>query len=135
MKTNATSLKLFVATLGFFLAAALPAAPASTHAAAYSVKNITRNDLVVIQVGSSTSTVYQSIGYPQRKLSDDVWVYFNFRGSLDEAQNQDCGTLLLTFSNGKVAQIMLVNDRALNTVAAAMKVDPAAGQRVFVASK
>ena len=135
MKTYATSLKLFVAALGFLLAAALPAAPASTPAAAYSVKNITRNDVVVIQVGSTTSTVYQSIGYPKRKLSDDVWVYFNFRGSLDEAQNQNCGTLLLTFSNGKVAQIMLVNDRALNTIAAAMKVDPAAGQRVFVANK
>jgi hypothetical protein len=135
MKTNATSLKLFVATLGFFLAAALPAAPASTPAAAHSVKYITRNDVVVIQVGSSTSAVYQQIGYPKRKLSDDVWVYFDFRGPLDEAQNQDCGTLLLTFANGRVADIKLVNDRALNVIVAQMKVHPVISQGVFVAEK
>lgn len=135
MKTNVSSLTLLVAALGCFLAASLQAAPQSPPATAYAVDHINRDGANVVMVGTSDSTVCRWLGTPDRKIGNDVWVYNHFRASLEEAQENDCRTLLLTVTNGKVGQILIVNDRAFASIAAATKVDPAAMQRVFVAAK
>lgn len=135
MKANVSSLTLLVAALGCFLAASLQAAPQRPSATAYAVDHITRDGAVVVKVGTADSTVCRWLGTPDRKIGDDVWVYHHFRASLEEAQENDCRTLLLTVTNGRVAQILIVNERAFASIAAATKVDPAAMQHVFVAQK
>ncbi len=132
MKTKISSLTLFVAALGCFLAASLRAAPPSARATAYPVNQVTRDGAAIVKVGSAEAEVTHWLGTPAHALGNGVIVYHRFHGSV--AGSEDC-SLMLTIAGGRVAQILLVNDQALTTVAAAMKVDPAAGQRVFVAGK
>jgi hypothetical protein len=135
MKTRILSAIVFVAALGGFLAGPLSAAPDKTPAKAYSVQAVTRDGAIVVKVGSSDTTVNRWLGTPDRKLAGDVWAFFNFVGSREEAKAEGCSTLLLTIANGRVADIKLVNDRALNVIVAQMDVNPANSQHVFIAGK
>ncbi len=131
MNTKVSFLTLLVAALAPLTAATLQAAPASEGAVDYPVTSVAREGAAVITVGSTDSDVCRALGYPHRRLSDDVWVYFHYRGSFDRVREDGCSTLLLTVVDGKVAQIMLVNRPTLSAVATAAKVDLAAVRKVF----
>jgi hypothetical protein len=135
MKTRILSAIVFVAALGGFLAGPLSAAPQKPASKAYSVQAVTRDGVTVVKVGSADSTVCRWLGEPGRKITDDVWAYFHFTGSREEAKEDGCSTLLLTIANGRVADIKLVNDGALRIIVAQMDVNPANGQKVFLAGK
>jgi hypothetical protein len=133
MKTNLASLALFVAAFGCFITASPQAAPRRSHPTAYTVDHISRDGAIIIKIGTAESTVRRWLGTPRRKVGDDVWVYHHFRASLEEAQENDCRTLLLTIANGKVAQILLVNLPAAEEIAAMMKMEPDSSARILIA--
>ena len=135
MKTRILSAIVFVAALGGFLAGPLSAAPQKSASKAYSVQAVARDGATVVKVGSADSTVCRWLGEPDRRLPGDVWAYFHFAGSREEAKEEGCSILLLTIANGKVADIKLVNDRALTVIVAQMDVDPTAVRRIYMASK
>lgn len=135
MKTRVSSLIVFVAALGGFIVGPLSAAPQRTPAKAYSVQAVSRDGVIVVKVGSSDSAVTRWLGRPDRTLGDDVWAYFHFVGSREEAKAEGCSMLLLTIANGKVADIKLVNHPALDVIVAQMNVNPTIDQHVFVAEK
>lgn len=135
MKTRTLTSIILVAALGGFLAGPLSAAPDKTPAKAYSVQAVTRDGATVIKVGSADTTVNRWIGTPDRIIGGDVWAFYHFASSREEAKTEGCTTLLLTMANGRVADIKLVNDRALTVIVAQLDVNPANGQKVFVAGK
>ncbi|HUJ44383.1 MAG TPA: hypothetical protein VLW52_12345 [Opitutaceae bacterium] len=135
MKTRILSVIVFVAALGGFPAGPLPAAPQKPASKAYSVQAVTRDGATVVKVGSADSTVCRWLGEPSRRLGDDLWVYFHFAGSREEAREAGCSTLLLTFANGRVADIKLINEGALGVIVAQTNVHPVIGQHMFVAEK
>jgi len=135
MKTRILSAIAFVAALGGFLAGPLSAASDKPASKAYQVQTVTRDGATVVKVGTAVSTVDRWLGMPDRKITNDVWAYFHFASSREEAKVEGCSTLLLTITDNKVADIKLVNDCALKVIVAQLDVDPASGQRVFVAGK
>ncbi len=135
MKTRILSSLALVAALGGFSAGPLSAAPEKSASKAYQVQAVTRDGATVVKVGTAVSAVDRWLGMPDRKITNDVWAYFHFSGALAEAKEAGCSTLLLTIANGRVADIKLVNDRALSVIVAQLDMDPANSQRVFVAGK
>ncbi len=135
MNTRILSSLALVAALGGFSAVPLSAASEKPVSKAYQVQAVTRDGATVVKVGTAVSTVARWLGMPDRKITHDVWAYFHFSGALEEAKEAGCSTLLLIIANGRVADIKLVNDRALTVIVAQLDIDPANAQHLFVAGK
>lgn len=122
MKSLAPSL---VALGVILIAASLSAAP-EARARAHRVTAIEQPGLPMIEVGTREFTVRRLLGEPVRKLGPDAWVYAGYRALPEQAPDDPCRTLLITFVAGKVADLKLVNGSAEKAIAAQLQSKPAA---------
>jgi len=135
MKTLILPSIVLAAALGGFLASPLSASSEKPISKAYAVQTVTRDGAAIVTVGTTEFTVNRLLGRPDRKLTRDVWAYFRFVGSRDEAQQDGCSTLLITIANGRVADMKLVNNHAMDVIVAHLKVNPAAGAHMYAAGE
>jgi hypothetical protein len=118
---------LFLAYTATFAALALvpaSAKPSAKPAYVHPVGEVERFGHTIVARGFSVSQVERSLGGPMRKLNDDVWVYTSFRGESGDSAprlDDDCSTLLITFTAGRVSNLELVNDRAEKIIAARLR--------------
>jgi hypothetical protein len=123
MKTNRRSLvalSLSLAALGLTPACV---APQARQAYSHPVGLVERRGDTVVARGDTMSAVRTTLGIPDL-LSDDVWTYHNFDGGSAQSRHDDCSILLLTFTQGRVSNIELVNERAKANVVARLRVRP-----------
>jgi hypothetical protein len=124
MKTNIYSVLILAAALSVSALIPLSAAPAPQVSVpmAYSVSRVDVNSSQSIARGATAWTVLRLLGNPRQKLSGDTWVYYGYQADFKPANDQQCGTLVLTVVRGEVTDIKLVNDRAAKVIAANGKV-------------
>lgn len=116
MRTHA-SLALVLAALATAAVSSTFAAPAAKPARAHPVGAVERSSSATIVPGSPVIAVYQTLGAPTGKLDNDVWVYRGFNAGAAQSRHDDCDTLMVSFVNGRVSDLRLVNDRALVVLA------------------
>ncbi|MBI5692197.1 MAG: hypothetical protein HZC55_19110 [Verrucomicrobia bacterium] len=116
-------------SLGLILAAALAAsrnpvgaAVATGSALSHPVGAVERSSSVTIVRGTPLVDVSRALGEPAVKLDNDVWVYRGFHGGAEQSRHDNCDTLMVTFVDGRVSDLRLVNNRAL--VILAQRMDP-----------
>src|SRR5207249_2915371 len=97
------------------------AAPETKPALAHAVGSVVRSGETVAARGFNMSDVRRHLGEPREKLSANVWVYHNFNAGNAQDRADDCDTLLVTFADGRVSNIQLVNDRAEKIFAAQIR--------------
>ena len=133
MKTRIPSVLILAAALSVSALVPLSAAsvPQGVVPMAYSVRSVDQHGHLIAR-GTTALTVLRWLGTPHRQLSSDTWVYYGYQADFAPANDQRCGTLILTMVRGEVTDIKLVNDHAAKLIAAHMKVE-AAG--VIAASK
>ncbi len=129
MNTRTSSMLLIAAALQ--TVALLPAfgAPAGTPAIAYRASAVTtwswdelleRSETHTITAGVDRAHVLSAMGPPARKLAPDVWLYEHYRPDLGEAEERGCDLLVVTFAQGRVADLEFVNAPAAEVIAAQM---------------
>ena len=133
MKTRLSSLLLLAATLAPFALTPALAAPQAKPAASHAVTSVERLGSAAVTRGTLLLEVERSLGAPRRKLSETVWIYRNFSGGSAQAPDDDCSTLVVTFTNGKVSDLQLVNDRA--EIIFAARAEAKANAKLQVAAK
>ena len=74
-----------------------------------------------VAYGSSKATVHRVLGVPNLKLSSDVFVYFNFHAEQKLADDHGCHSLMVTFKAGNVAELKLINSRAVTEIATELR--------------
>jgi hypothetical protein len=116
MKTHAT-VALLLAALTTAAVSQTFAAPAAKTAHAHPVGAVERSSSTTIVRGSSVIAVYQALGAPAEKQGSDVWVYRGFNAGTAQSRDDDCDTLMITWVDGRVSDLRLVNDRALVVLA------------------
>jgi hypothetical protein len=124
MKTRHASLLILAAALSASALIPLSAASHNDPAIGFPVTTVTVNQgRDEIQRGTTSMTVLRLMGATHQELSPDVWVYRHFQAdNLDLANDQGCDALVITFVQGKVADLKLVNQSAVTAIAANMKV-------------
>jgi hypothetical protein len=123
MKTH-ISILVFATLLA--AAGSLAAASMSETAHAYRVSSADGSGDRIVR-GHTSSAVLESLYHPSWKLGDDVWVYRGFKAVGDQTRDAACSTLVITFTNGRVSDLMLVNDRALAVITKRIEAGKAAG--------
>ncbi len=135
MKFAALSLLIPAAVIvAFGLSTGFAAAP-TAQAFSHPVKSVERFGENTIVRGSKVIAVVQALGQPHHKLSPEVWVYLNFNGGHEQPATDNCTTLLVTFTDGSVDDLQLVNQRAEKIFAARMNLGVNANVKVQVAAK
>jgi predicted secreted hydrolase len=131
MNARIASVLILAAALS---ASALSAASKNTPAIAYSLNTVTSasSGYEKISLGATQGAVMRVLGSPALELSPDAWVYHNYHADLPLANDQGCDTVVVTFAQGKVADLKLVNHPAAVFIAANVKVRPAG---IIAASK
>ena len=126
MKTRVPSFLILTTVLNAFALMPLSAVPApqGVVAMAYSVRSVNQNDHSIMR-GATALKVLRWLGTPSEKLSDEMWVYYGYQANFEPANDQQCGTLILTIVRGEVVDIKLVNNRAATLIAANVKVQSA----------
>lgn len=125
MKTRINSVLFLAATLSVSALVSLSAASNNSFPVAYPVYNLTASAQGGEQIsrGTSRGDVAWAMRFKSRQeLSPDIWVYSGYHADLDLANQQDCGTLVITFANNKVADMQLVNKPATVIIASNLKV-------------
>lgn len=92
------------------------AAPSDPHA--YPVHDAFSNGGAVI-IGTNETELLRLFGRPSLRLSDTLWVYESkFRAErTPTGDDHGCSTLVVTISNGHIADMKLVNKSALGVIA------------------
>lgn len=116
MKTRA-SVALLLAVLASAAVSPTFAASAIQPASAHPVGAVERSSSSSIVRGTPAIEVYLALGNPIEKLGNDVWVYRHFNAGVAQSRHDDCDTLMVTFVDGRVSDLRLVNDRALVVLA------------------
>ncbi len=133
MKTRTSSLLVLTAS---FAACAFTSA-CTTHrvnqAFSHAVGSVARPGNTDVARGTTKTAVRQSLGEPGHQLSADVWAYYHFNGGYYQQPDDDCSTLLVTFAEGRVADLQLINDRAQIVYAAQLRAKE--NNRIQVAAK
>jgi hypothetical protein len=117
MKTSCTVFAAFLA-LGASASAFAATAPKENPPIMHPVKAVARAGIVVVTPGMSAYEVGKFLGAPKRKIGTDIWVYTGFDGGSEQARTDDSSVLLITFTDGAVSEIRLVNPRAEKAIAA-----------------
>jgi hypothetical protein len=121
MKTRIASVFILAAALSTSAFVPLSAASKSNLPTGYSVGVINlsaSSGNEQIARGASQTAVRRFMGSPMRELSADVWAYRGFHANLDRANEEGCGTLIVTFTHGRVSDLKLVNQTAVGIIAA-----------------
>ena len=125
MKTRINSVLILAATLSVSALTSLSAASNNDFPVAYPVNTLTASAQGGEQIsrGTPRGDVSWAMRFKSRQeLSPDIWVYSGYHADLDLANQQDCGTLVITFANNKVADMQLVNKSAITVIASNLKV-------------
>lgn len=133
MRTHA-SLALLLAVIGAAAGGQAFAAPEAKPAYSHPVGAVERSSSSTIIRGTLVIEVYQSLGMPAEKLGPDMWVYHGFNAGVAQSRHDDCTNLVVTFVNGRISDLQLVNDRAVAVFAQRMEAKKNAGL-LAVASK
>ena len=112
MKTRSNALVILATALGFAIAGPLSAAPKQKPAYSHSVGSVERYGNTLVARGYAMHNVERSLGAPHLKLSADVWAYYQINAGYAQSADDDCTTLLITFVQGRVTDLKLINDRA-----------------------
>ena len=119
MKTRLAFLLAIALTASFNASAASPAtsSPIAFDVAKVNQPNNVEN--VHLQRGDTLMTARRLLGAPHRQLSANVWVYYGFHP--ETANALGCDTLVVTFAQNKVSDLKIVNERAVQVIAANLK--------------
>lgn len=134
MNTRISLLALLLAASGSITPLLQAAAP-EIGPMAFPVAKVVHNGETLVMVGTAESSVCYNLGSPNRKLNDNVWIYNGFKANLERANDQRCDTLLVEFQGGRVADIKLINPRAVRVLVAQAKRGPLAEKRIYVAQR
>ncbi len=121
MKTRIASVFILAAALSASAFVPLSAASKASLPVGYSVDVINLSAISgyeQISRGVSQRAVLRFMGSPMRELSANVWAYRGFHANLDRANEDDCSTLVVTFTHGLVTDLKLVNQPAVGLIAA-----------------
>jgi hypothetical protein len=120
MKTRIASVLILAAALSTSALLPLSAASKDNLPTGYSVSriNFPASNITRIERGTSQVIVSSLMGSPFRKVSPDVWVYRGYVANLDLANEQGCDVMVITFAQGKVADLKFVNEAAVKIIAA-----------------
>lgn len=122
MKTRLVSLlALLVALSASALAASDSATPAAPAAYAFNVEVVRQGQHAEITRGTTQMTVRRLMGPAQRELSPNVWAFAGYRPNVKAGEDRGCDTLLITFTDGRVSELKIVNARATQIIAAQLK--------------
>lgn len=123
MKSHTSLITLIAALL---YTAGIPALAKSenTHPMMFRVNEVVREGATLVKFGSTESAVWYQFGSPDAKPAKNVWVYHNFRSSNERALSHECHSLMITFENDRVADIVLVNSRAKTVIVAELAKNP-----------
>ena len=130
MNPRIPSVLILAAALSASALSPLFAAPKDTPAIGYWVSSVTetswddlllRTDTRTVFPGSSRSIVLTALGQPMSKLAPDVWVYDGFQPDLNQAVQQGCTILVVTFANDRVENMKFVNRPAIEIFAENLK--------------
>ena len=110
-----THLRLALLTILGSALAASPAlaAPPAQPAHAHPVGTAERNSSASVVRGAGVIEVYSTLGEPAEKLGNDQWIYRGFHAGSEQAPEDDCDILVITFVKGRVADMQLVNQPAV----------------------
>ncbi|HEY5552411.1 MAG TPA: hypothetical protein VIK52_11015 [Opitutaceae bacterium] len=131
MKANLVSTLLLAVALG---ATAMSAAPNTTTAYAFPVSHV-RHQHMQIGIGSTEMTVRQVLGMPNRRLSPQVCVYYNFHAQQELANDFGCNAMIVTFAKGKVVDLKFANLTAVKIIARNLKTKPDSSSWQVAANK
>lgn len=124
MKTRLLLLLALAASVPSFAETPRPAVSlAHEHSAnvpsAFVVGKVNVSDNTNLERGATEMTVRRLLGSPVKELSPDVWIYSGFQPDVPEhTQSYGCDNLLVTFADGKVVDLKMVNLRATEVIAA-----------------
>lgn len=123
MKTNIYSVLLLAAALSASALVPLSAASNKDPAIGFPVTTVKVNQSQdEIRRGTPIMTVLRLMGTLNQELTPDVWICHGFRAdNLEMANEQGCDILVITFADGKVADLKLVNQRAAVVIASNLK--------------
>ena len=133
MKTRVSSLAMLAAALGAFVFTPACVAPQSRQAFSHPVGSVERFGNTLAVRGTAMWRVEHALGTPNHKLSENVWAYRHFNAGSAQPGDDDCSTLLVTFTDGRVSHIELINDRA--EINYATRLQPKPDDRFQVAAK
>ncbi len=129
MKARPSSVLILAAALSASAFAPLFASSKNDSPLAYPISTLiatSNGDMKVVR-GTSIGDVSFALRYNARQeLSPNVWAYSGFHANLDLANDQECGTVVITFVNGQVSDMRLVNKPAAAAIAANLKLGASA---------
>jgi hypothetical protein len=119
---NPRTISTLIAAAALALAP-LSGSPLNDRPVAYTVHTLVDSTDISVNIkrGAPREYVSWAMRYKTREeLSPDVWAFFN------SANDEGCANLIITFANGKVVDMQLVNKRALNALAASLRLGSSA---------
>ena len=111
MKNVLASLLLLAVAAGPAITAA-PENGAEVKAHAIPVRSVQAPDGTEIQREMASCEVLRHLGPPDVKPSDNEWIYRSFHAEGKEVSQLKCDRLMITFTDGVVSDLQLINCRA-----------------------
>ena len=120
MKTNSPSVLAFLTAVSTLAVAPLSAAPSDAIPFGVGINQVNCYANAPIARGATKLAVLRVLGAGYRALSPDVWVYQNRHADSEAANAKGCDVLVLTFVDGQVAELKVVNSRAVALIASSL---------------
>jgi hypothetical protein len=130
MNTRPVSVLLLAAALSLSVSLPLSAAPKNILPVAVPVETITvaSNGYMKITRGSDLGDVFFAMKFKNReRLASNVWVFHDFHANSSADFVQGCRFVVVTFADKKVVNLQLVNQPAVTSIAASLKLGSSAG--------
>ena len=124
MDTRAVSALILATTLAVFASVSMSAASLAARPAAVPLQTVTveSNGDMKIERGMYRGDLSYAMECGNRaELTPDVWFFSGFHSSSGAAIVQECGSVVVTFANGIVVDLQLVNQTAVASIAANLK--------------
>ena len=124
---NARPVSALVLAAVLSVSASSPSFAASRNdvAVVYPLNTVTvtsNGDMKVVR-GMYRGDVSWAMKYDSHEeLSTNVWAFSGYHANLDLPDDQNCGTLIITFKDDKVVDLQLVNKPAVAVITASLKV-------------
>ena len=122
MKTRSHKLLLVLAALAALLA--VPVLTANPDATLYPVSKVWRQDANAIKIGDSETSVFNRLGSPSHKATENIWIFHGYVADREETKSSDCRNLVIVFEKGKVVSFRLANDDAETLIMRQVKASP-----------